>query len=573
MEQSKVEKQKWTPFFQLLIKSKLPWKWYIINLILALGLNTVSVKLPQLAGDIMQGKIFNRDLVINYVIITIVLTIAGSVLGLFGTWVDLNTDRNIEKSVWRKFIRMPIPFFARLNPSSLISRVTSDAASVSYGVSSFFNVINVVYTLIITLITVYSMNHKMVIVMSVLIPWVLIVSMLPGRFIYKATERIQSAYSNFTNYITERLTNLQLIKSSVAENFESELGVKVAKEQYDAEIYSAKINLLTQPFIYSVEAFCKAVVLIYGGILVEQKQLEMGQLIAMFMYVDSITMSVILCITSYQDIKAAQGSTHEISEILQSESEKTERKQSFDLPHQDIHFKNVSFSYEQKNIFTNLNLTIPKWKITAIVGPSGSGKTSILNMLERFYIPVSGQVKFGDIPMEDINLNEWRDAIGYVAQNSPILSGTIWDNIVYGINRKVSEDEVIGAAKLANAYEFIQTLPKGFYSEVGAQGSKLSGGERQRIAIARTIIKNPDFLLLDEATCSLDAQNEHEVQVALNNLMKGRTTVIVAHNIKTVINADNIVILDKGEINGIGQHDQLYSENELYRKYFDLQFN
>ncbi len=243
------------------------------------------------------------------------------------------------------------------------------------------------------------------------------------------------------------------------------------------------------------------------------------------------------------------------------------------MPHEDIKFHEVSFRYKQKNIFTNLNFTIPKLKVTAIVGPSGSGKTTILNMLERFYIPETGLVKYGDIPMEDINLDEWRNVIGYVPQNSPLLSGTIWDNIVYGVNHNVEEEEVIHAAKLANAYDFIQALPKGFHTDIGEHGSKLSGGERQRIAIARTVLKNPDYLLLDEATCSLDAKNEQEVQIALNCLMKGRTTIIVAHNLKTVVNADNIIVLDQGEIKAIGQHDMLYKECKLYRRYFDLQFN
>nr|WP_314463032.1 ABC transporter ATP-binding protein [uncultured Clostridium sp.] len=568
-----IEKQKWKPFFKLLLQSKLPWKWYILNLILALALNTAAVKLPQVAGDIMQGNIFNQQLVMKYVVVTIVLTILGSSLGLFGTWVDLNTDRNLEKAVWRKIIRMPVPFYASLNPSSLTSRVTSDAASVSYGLSGFFNSINVIYTLVITLITVYHMSHKMVIAMAVLIPWVLIVTILPGRFICRASNMIQSTYSIFTNYITERLNNLQLIKSSAAEDFEVEQGIKVAKEQYNAEIYSAKISLISEPFTYSIEAFCKALVLIYGGILISQKQLQMGQLIAMFMYVDTITISVISCISCYQSLKEAQGSTQKISEIIQSESEKVERKCSLTLHHEDIKFHEVSFRYKQKNIFTNLNFTIPKLKVTAIVGPSGSGKTTILNMLERFYIPETGQVKYGDIPMEDINLDEWRNAIGYVPQNSPLLSGTIWDNIVYGVNHNVEEEEVIHAAKLANAYDFIQALPKGFHTDIGEHGSKLSGGERQRIAIARTVLKNPDYLLLDEATCSLDAKNEQEVQIALNCLMKGRTTIIVAHNLKTVVNADNIIVLDQGEIKAIGQHDMLYKECKLYRRYFDLQFN
>lgn len=573
MENIKIKDQKWGPFFKLLLKSKLPWKWYILNLILRLIISTVTVKLPQLAGDIMQGKIFDQKLIVNYIFITVIMTIVSIVLGLFGTWIDLNTDRNLQKSVWKKFIRMPMSFFNKLNPSSLTSRVTSDAASVSYGLNNCFNLINTTYTLVITLITVNSMNHKMVIAMGFIIPWVLIVTVLPGRFVFNAQNKIQSTYSDFTNFITERLTNLHLIKSSGSEEFEVQQGIKVAKRQYKSEVYLAKVNLISEPFTYSVEAFCKALVLIYGGILVSKKQLEMGQLIAMLVYVEAIPIYIIQYIMCYQEVKKAQGATQKISEILESESENFKREKSFTLLDEDIYFEGVSFSYAKEKVLHNLNFTIPKGKVTAIVGSSGSGKSTILNILERFYVPESGQVKFGSIPIETINLNEWRNAIGYMPQNSLLLSGSIWDNIVYGVNHKVSQEEVIRAAKLANACDFIKDLPEGFNSQVGELGSRLSGGERQRITIARTIIKNPKYLILDEATCNLDVQNEHEVQIALSNLMKGRTTIVVAHNIKTVVHADNIIVLDKGEIEAVGQHDKLYKESFLYRRYFDLQFN
>lgn len=573
MEKVKVKKQTWGPFFKLLFKSKLPWKWYILNLILGIIISTVTVKLPQLAGEIMQGEIFDKKLIIKYVAITVLMAIITMFTGLFDSWINLNTDRNLEKSVWKKFIRIPMPFFSKLNPSSLISRVTSDAASVSYPLNNCFGLVNVTYSLVITLITVYNMNSKMVVAMLVLIPWVLIIAILPGSFMFNAKNKIQATYSEFTNFVTERLTNLHLIKSSCSEEFEIHQGIEAAKKQYKSEVYLAKINLISQPFTYSVEAFCKGLVLIYGGILVGKKQLQVGDLIAMLMYVEAIPNYIIQYIFCYQEIKKAQGATQKISEILDSESEKFERKKTFALPKGNIHFQGVSFSYAKENVLNNLNFIIPKGKVTAIVGPSGSGKTTILNILERFYTPKSGHVKFGNISIEDINLDEWRNAIGYVQQNSQLVSGSIWDNIVYGLNYKCKDDEVIRAAKLAKAYDFINDLPKGFNSDVGDLGSKLSGGERQRIAIARTIIKNPDYLLLDEATCNLDAQNEHEVQIALNNLMKGRTTVVVAHNIKTVANADNIIVLDKGEIKTAGHHEKLYKENSLYRKYFDLQFN
>ena len=233
---------------------------------------------------------------------------------------------------------------------------------------------------------------------------------------------------------------------------------------------------------------------------------------------------------------------------------------------------NVTFRYEDRDVIQNVTVLIPKGKVTAIVGPSGAGKTTLLSLLERLYTPDEGEIRFGKTPVETIHLDEWRGATGYIQQSSPLLSGTVRENITYGLNREADESEIIAAAKKANCYDFIARLPQGFDTPVGAMGGKFSGGERQRIAIARMIIKDPDYLLLDEATSNLDAENELEVQQALNGLMKGRTAIVVAHNLRTVVNADNIIVMDQGRIQAVGTHETLYGTCDLYTKYFDLTF-
>ena len=232
----------------------------------------------------------------------------------------------------------------------------------------------------------------------------------------------------------------------------------------------------------------------------------------------------------------------------------------------------ISFRYEEQEVLKHVSFTIPKGRVTAIVGPSGAGKTTLLSLLERLYTPDGGEIRFGSTPVERIHLDQWRGATGYIQQASPLLSGTIRDNIAYGLNRPATEDEVVKAARMANAYDFIMKLPDGFDTQVGAMGGKLSGGQRQRIAIARMIIKNPDYLLLDEATSALDAENETEVQAALTAMMAGRTAVVVAHNLRTVVNADQIIVMNQGRVQAVGTHKSLYGSSELYTKYFDLQF-
>ncbi|UPK41112.1 ABC transporter ATP-binding protein [Paenibacillus pabuli] len=572
MSRNSSQEQRWGTFMKLLLRSKLPWKWYIVQVIGGVILSTATVKIPQLAGEIMQGNIFDNQLVTRFIVFTIAVTLFSAAINFFTEWVNLNTDRNLEKSIWKKIIRLPMRFLDRLNPSSLTSRVTSDASSVSQGLSQFFSLFYVTYALVLTFVTVYSMSPKMFVALFILIPWVLVVAIFPGRFMFRAQNKIQSRYSEFTNYVTERLGNLRLIKSASAEKSEINNGDQTAESQYKSEIYLAKVNLFTLPFILSTQAVCLAIILVYGGVLINQNELEIGQLITLFMYSQIIPAYVNQYILCYQEIKRAQGATRKISEIVEADSELVERKKSFAIPDDEIRFEGVSFNYGRENVLSEVDFVIPKGKVTAIVGPSGSGKTTILKMIERYYEPNAGKITFGNVPIDDIHLNEWRQAFGYVPQNSALLSGTIWDNIVYGLERSATEEEVILAAQQANIYEFIKKLPAGLHTEIGELGSKLSGGQRQRIAIARTIIKNPDYLILDEATCSLDPQSEQEVQKALNNLMQGRTTIVVAHHIKTIASADKIIVLEQGKVKAAGQHQQLYSEDALYRKYCDLQF-
>lgn len=573
MESIEKKKPKWRPFINLLVKSKVPWHWYILAVILQFGITTLYVKTPQLAGQIMQGQIFDKVIVNKYIGITIVMSIIALGRSLFNSWILYFTDRNIQRTVWKKFIKIPMPLLDKVNPSSLPSRVTSDVSNLSYAINYFFSLVNSTYSLWLTLTTIYMISPKMLPPMAALIPIIFIVNIVSGKFMYKGKNLVQETFSDFTAFVSERLFNLRLVKSLGTEDFETSNGNEKANKAANADIYLANVDLFSQMIVYSLEAFCTAVVLIYGGMLVGKGELDAGSLFTLYIYAGMIAMDAIQYIFFYQELKKAQGSTKKVTEIWESESESFKRNRSFSLPDADINFEKVSFGYDKENILSNLSFTIPSGKITAIVGPSGSGKTTVLKLLERFYIPNKGQIKFGDVPVEDINLDEWRRSIGYVPQNAPLLSGTIRDNIVYGLDREATDEEIIRAAKLANAYDFISNLPEGFNTDIGEFGSSLSGGERQRVAIARTIIKDPDYLLLDEATCNLDAQNECEVQEALNNMMSERTTIIVAHNIKTVANADNIIVLEDGKVKAIGKHNELYQGNSLYKKYYDLQFD
>ena len=566
----KRKKQDMGSFLRLLKRAKIPWQWYILYLILSLALSNLSVKMMAFTGQIMSGD-FTPETVAGYSALQLLNLAAGMALGIFLVWINYRLIRVLQHSIWKKFIRLPMTVLDSLNPSSLPSRITSDVSSLGDNIAYAIQVITSTYQLVLILQMVWSMNHQLTLILLATIPYTLLAAIVVGRLQYKITNRQQTAYSRLMNYVTEGLNNLRLIKASASEGLETARGSAAAREKYQADLYGAKMNLVIDPLTNSVGAVAKAAVLAYGGILVSRGELEIGVLVTLFLYLDSINLMISMFLFSWSYIKQSQGAAAKVSELTDIPSEELKREASFNVPDEDIRFQNVSFSYGGRDVLHGVSFTIPRGKTTALVGPSGSGKTTILSLLERFYQPGSGEIRFGQAPAERYHLDDWRKAFGCVPQSSPLLSGTIRENLCYGLDRAPGEADLVRAAKLANIYDFIQSLPEGFDTPVGQIGGRLSGGERQRLAIARTAIMNPDYLLLDEATSSLDPRNAAEVQAALNNLMEGRTCVVVAHSMRTASAADHIIVVNQGRVEAEGTHEALYRSNKLYHCCCDLQ--
>ena len=570
---SRREKQPWGPLLKQVVGPNVPWAWYIANAAATMAVRTMFVGLGSLSAKFMSGAVLNdNSILVQYIAIMLASAVISLVLGVSGSWAGFWTERKIQHRLWTKMIRMPMRLYDRQAPSSLISRVTSDTRQITYTLTSMFALATTVYTLGLVLISIWGRSHFIAAALILVMPYAWAVMYIPGRLIYRVRNAAQQKFAELTTFVAERLSSITLVKSAANEDADLQLGYQAVDEHYKANLKYWLIDGATQPFTYSTEGIVGAIILIAGSILVQRGEMDMTGLLFIFMMRQTVYSSMQEFIFFFHNLKNTQGSTAKIAEIMSSESEVTEREKAFIQPDSDIVFENVSFRYDEQEVLKNVSFTIPKGKVTAIVGPSGAGKTTLLSLLERLYTPCEGEIRFGDTPVEKIHLDQWRGSIGYIQQASPLLSGTVRDNIVYGLSRPATDEEVVKAAKMANAYDFIMKLPDGFNTEVGQMGGKLSGGERQRIAIARMIIKNPDYLLLDEATSSLDAENETEVQAALSGMMDGRTAVVVAHNLRTVVNADNIIVMDMGRVQAVGTHRSLYGSNPLYTKYFDLQF-
>lgn len=302
----------------------------------------------------------------------------------------------------------------------------------------------------------------------------------------------------------------------------------------------------------------------YGGAQIAAGHISAGELVAIMIYLVQIIIPFTQMATFFTSLQKALGATERIQLIMK---EPLEQFEGANLPEslQPLLFQDVSFQYSDQQVLNNMSFTIPAGKTTAFVSQSGGGKTTMFALIERFYDVTKGQIIYGDQNIEHFDLSKWRQLIGYVSQDAPLLNGTVKENLLYG-NPNATEEQLEQALRAANAFEFVRNLEDGLNTSVGENGVKLSGGQKQRLAIARAILRDPQILLLDEATSNLDNESEREVQEALTNLMKGRTTIIIAHRLSTITNADQILVFEKGSLSGKGSHEELIQTHRYYKQ-------
>ncbi|MFV8827407.1 ABC transporter ATP-binding protein [Alkalihalobacterium sp. APHAB7] len=481
---------------------------------------------------------------------------------------------NLRRRLWRHMLHLPIPYYDNNRTGETISRITNDTnvvmtlitRHVVTAISGFISIIGAVIILLL-------LDWRMTVVMLSAVPVMLLVIIPIGNKMYKIAKGTQKEMANFTNVLSEVVADTRLIKAYRAEEGEERKGEERIKGLFQFGIKEAKIQALLSPLIMLALMGMLVLIIGYGGVRVASGALSAGDLVAFILYLFLIIIPVSQFASFFAELQKAMGATERIQGILQYEGEDLYKGKDLQTGEKAITFEDVHFSYENKEgVLKGVSLTIAPGKVTAIVGPSGSGKTTIFSMIERFYKPSQGTISFADEDIESISLSDWRRQLAYVSQESPLMPGTIKENLMLGIEQEVAEEELIDALELANSKEFIMELPEGMDTEVGERGIKLSGGQRQRIAIARALLRKAPILMLDEATSSLDSNSEFEVQKALKYVMNGRTTIVIAHRLSTVVKADQIVFLEHGKVTGTGTHDELMESHPLYKKLVEQQF-
>ena len=379
----------------------------------------------------------------------------------------------------------------------------------------------------------------------------------------------QDELANFSSDSTSVLSEIRLVKSSNGEPKELNVGSNRISSLYDIGVKEAFINSLTQPIINMIMMLLFLGILGYDAIRVMNGSLTMGTLVSFLMNLFQIISPVIIISQFFNELSKTSGSTQRINEP----EEIAQDEQNVDITNKELKFEHVDFSYKDgKPILHDINVQAKPNTVVAFAGPSGGGKSTIFSLIERFYKPTAGEITIGGENIDEISLENWRKQIGLVGQNSAVMPGTIRENLLYGLEREVSDDELWQALDMAYAKNFVQEMDDQLDTQIGERGIKLSGGQRQRIAIARAFLCNPKILMLDEATASLDSESEAMVQKALSSLMKDRTTLVIAHRLSTIVDADTIYFIDHGTVSGSGKHEELIKSTPLYAEYVKNQF-
>ncbi|OPX35732.1 hypothetical protein B1H10_00595 [candidate division KSB1 bacterium 4484_188] len=495
----------------------------------------------------------------------------------FVSYVEQKVIKDLRDQLYSHTLFQPLDFFQKYETGNLISRITNDISSLNVAVNrSFTKIIRDPVVVFIFLVMLISISWQLTLIAFIVVPVSGVLIQKIGQSLRRKSRRVQERIADVTTVIHETISGIKVVKAFNMEKYESDQFKNQTLRHFRAVLRQVRLNRLSTPLSETLGVGIMVSVLWFGGQLVLSGELLTSEDFIRFIVILFSIMEPIKSLGQLNNnVQIALASGKRVFEILDSPITITDRpgavsKNNFE---KDICFNDVSFRYDQAEnwVLRHINLQILKNQKIAIVGSSGAGKTTLVNLLPRFYEVTEGSIQIDGIDIRDQKLSNLRRMMGIVTQEIFLFNDTIAHNIAYGM-KGYDQKKIVWAAKLANAYDFIMQMPEGFNTVVGERGTRLSGGQQQRISIARAILKNPSILIFDEATSSLDSEAEHLIQEAMENLMKNRTVLIIAHRLSSVISSDKIIVLENGNIQDMGSHHELLKRSERYKYLYKLQF-
>lgn len=531
----------WKRFWHLCKTARMPFLSILLYLVLTALEGIILVRIPEASANFFSGDASVKS-VLTFIGLELLSTFICQGILFLNHVVRYKTNRNLRNALWGKILKLKPAYFDRVSSSTLISRITVDSDSINELVFDVvLDGISQIYYMVLTVMAMSAISIKAGIILLVFAPVSLLLSYVLGRFNLRFGNKAQFELSNLTEYLSELMSCMPLLKAFNMQGYERRRGKKAVDEYYKANRSLIGLDAVSS-MVGSVFGILPEIAIVFMGI----KMMEGGTLDAegwytFYLYAGSFLGFFTLFGSIWKKAKSIQGKLNQVSSVLYEEEEGV-AAYAEELVHRgDIMFDHVSFSYEQEPLLEDVSFHIPGGQITAMVGYSGSGKTTLLKLLSRIYEPTKGRILSGGKVIGDCDPRTWRKNIAYVLQDTPLMSGSIRDNLLYGIHREVSEEELNSTLCLVHLDDFIKELPQGLNTQVGQFGGRLSGGQRQKISVANAILTQAPLLVLDEPTASLDITSTDEIIRAVDQLKGQRTVLLVTHDRQAIAAADHVI--------------------------------
>jgi ABC-type multidrug transport system fused ATPase/permease subunit len=559
-----------------------PYRWRVIAAVLLMGLITVSaVPMPLLfqyvIDDVFPNKKWSALTWVFWAVIGIHVLrgVVSFTLNYLINWLGQRVVFDLRFQSYRHLNRLSLSYYDQRQTGKIMARLTGDIDVIQYMITGgFVTLITDIVTLVAVTGVIFWKEWRLALITLAVVPLYVVVYKLYLKYIRDLSVQLREKWDAMLGTLQEKIAGISVVKAFVREDYETERFMQTVKENFALGMKQVHLNRQLGLFAGLVRAVGTAAVWYYGSVLVLGRQLQAGELLAFTFYMGYLYDPAVRVVDFNITLQWAGAAIDRVFEVLDSRPDVEDSPNARPLPQMrgEIEFRNVSFGYRPGQlVLKNVNLHIRPGEVVALVGPSGAGKSTLVNLIARFYDVTDGQVLIDGVDVRDIKLESIRRNVGMVMQESLLFSVTIKENIAYG-RHDATEEEIVRAAKQADLHDFILTLPDAYDTKIGEDGIKLSVGQKQRLSIARAILTDPKILILDDATSALDSQTEANVQQALEHVMQGRTSIVIAHRLSTVVNADKIVVLDKGEVVDIGTHEELVNKPGVYRTLYEEQF-
>ena len=550
----------------------------VVCIIMAAGAN---LYLPWIIKDMIDDVLMSKDmLMLNLIAAGILVVMFTRGVFYYGqsylvSYVGQRVIIDVRSVLFRKFQKMPLSYYDRQQTGTVMSYITNDVSAMQSAiVDNLIELVTESSILIGSLGMMIYLDWKLSLLTLMTIPLVGFAMKLFGRKLKRSSTVIQERAAEITSLLQESISAIRVVKSFVRETYEIRRFEEQNWRNFQAAMKNVKLSSLLTPTVEFLAAIAVTFIVWFGGYEVVNEVITAGELVAFLTYAVNLANPVKRLSRVYAAIQKAMAAADRVFEVMDLDEKITDVPGAKPLPpiQGQVEFKDITFSYKEgQPALQHISLKAEPGQMIALVGPSGSGKSTIANLIPRFYDVDSGTIAIDGHDIRQVTADSLREQIGLVPQETMLFSTTVMENIRYG-RLDATDEEVVEAARAANAEEFIKDLPEGYDTKLGERGLNLSGGQRQRLAIARAILKNPRVLILDEATSALDTESEKIVQDALDKLMVGRTSFVIAHRLSTIFNADQIFVVENGQLREHGTHEELLAAGGLYSNLYNIQF-